>query len=78
MALGSSGGFFLVSDPSSASYKVCNFANNLNWPATLLFIGFFRQEYWSGLSCPPPGDLPHPAIEFMSPALQANSLPVSH
>ena len=25
--------------------------------------GFFRQEYWSGLPCPPPGDLPYPGIE---------------
>ena len=28
--------------------------------------GFSRQEYWSGLLCPPPGDLPHPGIEPMS------------
>ena len=26
-------------------------------------MGFFRQEYWSGLPCPPPGDLPDPGIE---------------
>jgi len=35
-------------------------------------MGFSRQEYWSGLPCPPPGDLPHPGIELtslMSPAL---------
>ena len=25
--------------------------------------GFFTQEYWSGLPCPPPGDLPNPGIE---------------
>ena len=25
-----------------------------------LSMGFYRQEYWSGLPCPPPGDLPHP------------------
>ena len=31
-----------------------------------LSMGFSRQEYWSGLSCPPPGDLPHPGIEPMS------------
>ena len=29
----------------------------------LLFMGFSRQEYWSGLPCPPPGDLPHLGIE---------------
>jgi len=33
-----------------------------------------RQEYWSGLSCLPPGDLPDPGIE-PSPTLQADSLP---
>ena len=36
-----------------------------------LSIGFSRQEYWSGLPCPPPGDLPNPGIEpksLMSPA----------
>ena len=34
-----------------------------------LSMGFSRQEYWSGLPCPPPGDLPDPGI--MSPALAA-------
>ena len=38
-------------------------------------MGFSRQEYWSGLSCPPPGDLPKPGIEPGSPALQVDSLP---
>jgi len=38
-------------------------------------MGFFRQEYWSGLPFPFPGDLPDPAIEPGSPALQADSLP---
>ena len=40
-----------------------------------LSMGFSRQEYWSGLPFPSPGDLPHPGIEPRSPALQANSLP---
>ena len=31
-----------------------------------LSMGFFRQEYWSGLPCPPPGDLPNPGTEPMS------------
>ena len=31
-----------------------------------LSMGFSRQEYWSGLPCPPPGDLPNPGIELMS------------
>ena len=32
-------------------------------------VGFPRQEYWSGLPFPPPGDLPNPGIEPASPAL---------
>ena len=39
-------------------------------PARLLCPwGFSRQEYWSGLTCPPPGDLPNPGIEPVSLAL---------
>ena len=34
-----------------------------------LSMGFSRQEYWSGLPCPPPGDLPNSGTEPMSPAL---------
>ena len=34
-----------------------------------LSVGFSRQEYWSGLPLPSPGDLPHPGIEPTSPAL---------
>ena len=46
------------------------------WLARLLCpLGCFRQEHWSGLPCPPPGDLPNPVIELKSPALQADSLP---
>jgi len=45
---------------------------------TLLSMGFSRQEYWSGLPCPPSGDLPHPGIELVSPALQADSSLLSH
>ena len=43
-----------------------------------LSMGFPRQEYWSGLSFPSPGDLPDPGIEPGSPALQADSLSLSH
>ena len=37
----------------------------------VLSMGFFKQEYWSGVPFPPPGDLPNPGIEpvFMSPTL---------
>ena len=40
-----------------------------------LSVGFSRQEYWSGLPFPSPGDLPDPRIELRSPASQADSLP---
>ena len=40
-----------------------------------LSMGFSRQEYLSGLPCPPPGDLPNPGIKPRFPALQADSLP---
>ena len=38
-------------------------------------MGFSRQEYWSGLSFPFPGDLPDPRMEPGSPALQTDALP---
>ena len=49
-------------------------------PWTIAYKGppsmeFSRQEYWSGLPFPSPGDLPNPGIEPRSPALQADSLP---
>ena len=45
-----------------------------------LSMGFSRQEYWSGLPCPPAGDLPDPGIELvslLSPALAGDSLPLA-
>ena len=45
----------------------------------LLSMGFSRQECWSGLTCPPPGESPNPGTEFVSlvsPALQTGSLPL--
>ena len=44
-------------------------------PLVPLSMGISRQEYWSGLPCPPTGDLPNPGIKPTSPALQADSLP---
>ena len=41
-------------------------------PLGSLYKEFSRQEYWSGMPCPPPGDLPYPGIKpasLMSPAL---------
>ena len=43
-----------------------------------LSMGFLRQDYWSGLPFPPPGDLFHPGNEALSPVWQADSLPLSH
>ena len=40
-----------------------------------LSVGFSKQEYWSGLPFPSPGDLPDPGIKPGSPALQADALP---
>ena len=48
----------------------------MDWsPQAPLSVGFSRQEYWSGLPYPPPGDLPNLWIEQRSPALQVDSLP---
>ena len=41
-----------------------------------LSVEFSRQEHWSGLPFPSPGDLPNPGIKPRSPALQADSLPM--
>ena len=51
------------------------------WPVAHqapLFMGFPRQEYWSMWPFPSPGDLPDPGVEPVSPALQADSLLLSH
>ena len=47
------------------------------WQAPLS-LGFSRQEYWSGLPCPSPGDRPNAGIEPGSPAQQADSYRLSH
>ena len=39
--------------------------------------GIFQAKYWSGLLCPPLGEVPDPGIELSSPALQADSLLLS-
>ena len=55
--------------------------SNSLWPHGLQSVrvlcpwGFSRQEYWSGLPRPPPGDCPNPGNKARSPALQADSLP---
>ena len=47
--------------------------NSLHWVP--LSIDFSRQEYWSGLAFPSPGDLPNPGVKPRSPELQEDSLP---
>ena len=42
-----------------------------------LSLGFSRQEYWSGLPFPPPGDVLNPGMEPASPALAVGILPLS-
>ena len=58
----------------------CSAVSNSATPWTVacqapLFMEFSRQEYWSGLPYPPPGDLPHSGNEPGSPAPLADSLP---
>ena len=47
-------------------------------PPSSLSMGFSRQEYWSALPFPSPGDISDPGIVPGSPALQADSLPLGH
>ena len=68
------------STPSSSTSVSCSVMPTLCNPWTVtrqapLLMEFSGQEYWSGLPCPPPGDLPNPGIEPGSPALQEGSLP---
>ena len=57
------------------SLQLCPTLCNPMITQTPLSMEFYRQEYWSGLPYPPPGDLPNLGIEPRSPALQADSLP---
>ena len=69
---------------SAACVHVCSCDQLFVTPWTIapqapLSMGFSRQEYWSGLPFPPPGDLPSPGTEPgspVSPALQVDSLPL--
>ena len=70
----------ILSDhPESVSVSHCIVSDSYVTPRTVahqapLSVGFSRQEYWSGLPFPSPGDLPDPEMEPRSPALQADSL----
>ena len=75
----------LYSKPDSAMYsfakvKLLSHVRLFVTPWTVAYqappsIGFSRQECWSGLPFPSPGDLPDPGIEARSPALQTHTLP---
>ena len=62
--------------------KLCMTCDPMNCSGQAsLSMGFPKQDYWSGLLFPSPGDLPDPGIEPASPeslAFQADSLPLSH
>ena len=45
------------------------------WTQAAPSMGFSRQEYWSELPFPSPGDLPDPGIKPRSPTLQTDALP---
>ena len=62
----------LVLSPSVVSNSATPWTGALQ---ALLSMEFFRQEYWSRLLFPPPGDLPNPGIESRSPTLQTDSIP---
>ena len=47
------------------------------WPVVHQ-VPLSKGFYWSGLPCPPPGDLPDPGIELVSPALQEETWPLSY
>ena len=61
------------SEVTQSCPTLCN-AVDCSSPQAPLSMGFSRQEYWSGLPFPSPGDLSNPGIEPRSPALQAGSL----
>ena len=61
--------FVSVASNSATPWKVAHQAP--------LSMAFSRQEYWSGLPFPSPGDLPDPRIEPGSPTWQAGSLPLA-
>ena len=73
--------FFFFCCCSLVTKSCLTLATPWTWTIALqvpLSMGFPRQEYWSGLSFPSPEDLPYPGIKPITPAWQADSLPLSH
>ena len=69
----------LPSEPSGKEGESLSHVQLFVTPWTVAYqalpsMGFSRQEYWSGLPFPSPGDLPNPGIEPGSPTLQADTL----
>ena len=69
--------YFLCSMLCLVSQSCLTLCKSMNYIAhqAPLSMGFSRQEYWSELPCPPPGDFPKPGIEPRSRTLQADALP---
>ena len=66
---------------SSASVIVVLVAQSCPWTAACqapLSVKFLRQEYWSGLPCPPPGDCSDPGMEPWFPTMKADSFHLGH
>ena len=63
-----------MKESKSVSRAVMSDSLQLQGPARLLSMEFSRQEYWSGLPFPSPGDLSKPGIKPRSPVLQADAL----
>ena len=60
------------------SHLIVSYSSSTAWTGARqapLSVEFSRQEYWSGLPFPSPGDLPNPGTEPRSPSLWADSLP---
>ena len=69
--------------PLAFSQCVCSVVSDFVTPWTVahqapLSMGFPRQEYWSGLLCPPRGHLPHPGIETPSPVSPPSQADLYH
>ena len=65
--------------PHAVKVKLLSCVRLFETPWTVAYqaspsMGFFRQEYWSGLPFPSPGDLPNSGMEPGSPALEADAL----
>ena len=76
----STANFNLIVVDEKVKVKLLNHVRLFVTPWTVAYqappsMGFSRQEYWSGLPFPFPGDLPDPGIKPGSPALKADSLP---